>query len=517
MHARWGGPSPWAARGVVGPVAVALCFLLLVGTGARVVGQKLDKAARAWLQQYRLLVLPDEVKALEQIKDPADIAEFDRIFWARRNPAPAGSENPYKVGIDKARAAADARFSDAGRKGSETGCGQVFMLLGNPDEVLGLEIRTTFDDRPARGEEAWRRPESAGRNATKDGARRPETWTYKSNTQRTFKMPRGDLRLQFDSGCEFEEGARVMDELSQVAARLVVHPEVQYEFASNGRLRPLAAASPRPSTAAVLLDQPRSDFPLAFEVTLQMPGAKGGYSAGILRGEAGALSAQQVTVGKRVVLNVAARAIPSSGTPIDIPERRVDAVAGADGSFQTSYGLVLPPGSYGVSLAVVEPAGGRGAVAKVAIDVPNYSSGAFIVSPLMVLAGSDSLGIAEGVDPFAGFIASGEHHFPRPGNVLAPSDTLRLLALVHNAAVSPDTRKASLRVAFSVLKDGKLVAKGSEQSFDTAGAAASVGPIALTGFTPGQYVAHVEIHDDVAGTHLVRETPFVVSASGPGR
>jgi hypothetical protein len=267
----------------------------------------------------------------------------------------------------------------------------------------------------------------------------------------------------------------------------------------------------------VLLDQPRSDFPLIFEVKLQMPGQNGGYSAGILRGEAGALPVQHVTVGKSVVVNVVARAVPSSGSPIDMPERRVDAVAGADGSFQTSYGLVLPPGNYDVSLAVVEPAGGRGAVAKVAIDVPNYSSGEMIVSPLMVLAGSDSLGIAEGVDPFAAFIASGEHLFPRPGDVLATADTLRLLTLIHNAAISPDTKKASLRVAFTVLKDGKLFAKGSEQAFDTAGATASVGPIPLTGFAPGQYVAHVEINDDVARTHLVRETPFVVSASGPGR
>jgi GWxTD domain-containing protein len=516
MHAR---PelSLWAARGVARPAAVALFGLLIIGTAAPSAGQKLDKAAQTWLKQYRMLVLPDEVKVLEQIRDPADIAEFDRVFWARRNPAPAGSENPYKTAIDKARATADARFSDPGRKGSQTGCGQVFMLLGDPDEVLGLEIRTTFEDRPVRGADAWRRPEPAGRNATRDGARRPEIWTYKSNAERTFKMPRGDLRLQFDSGCEFEEGARVMDELSQVAARLVVHPEVQYEFVANGRLRPLAAAIPPPSKAAVLLDQPRSDFPLIFEVKLQMPGQNGGYSAGILRGEAGALPAQQVTAGKSVVVNVVARAVPPSGSPIDIPERRVDAVAGADGSFQTSYGLVLSPGTYDVSLAVVEPAGGRGAVAKVAIDVPNYSSGEMIVSPLMALAGSDSLGIAEGVDPFAAFIASGEHLFPRPGNVLAPTDTLRLLTLIHNAAVSPETKKASLRVAFTVLKDGKLFAKGSEQAFDTAGAAASVGPIPLTGFTPGQYVAHVEINDDVARTHLVRETPFVVSASGPGR
>ena len=125
----------------------------------------------------------------------------------------------------------------------------------------------------------------------------------------------------------------------------------------------------------------------------------------------------------------------------------------------------------------------------------------------------DSLAPAD-IDPYAAFITAGEHLFPRAGNVLATSDALRLLVLVQGAAVAPGTGKASLRARFTVSKDGKLVARGSEQAFEAAAAAPSVGPIALAPFAPGRYVARVEVDDDVAGTHLSRETAFEVKAPG---
>jgi GWxTD domain-containing protein len=464
-----------------------------------------------------MLALPDEVKVLQQIKDPADIAEFERVFWARRNPAPAGPENPYKVAIDKARATADERFSDTGRKGSLTGCGQVFMLLGDPDEVVGTEIRTTFEDRPVRGADAWRRPEPAGRNATRDGARRPETWTYKSRPERAFKMPGGDLRLQFDSGCEFEEGARVMDELGRMAAQPVLHPEVQYEFQPNGRLRPLAAAvpPPSPSKAAVLLDQPRSDFAAEFEMKVQMPGQGGCYTAGVLRGGAGALPPSPA--GQPAPLRAVARATPEAGDRVAFAEREVFALVQPDGSFVTSYGFTLPPGRYSISIGLLEPASGRSTVATGTVETPDYAGKALVVGPLVVASGAEAAATSSAADPYAAFAIGGERLVPRPGNVLSQAESLRLLVLVHNAALDPSTLKASLRVAFSVLQDGKLVAKGKEQYFDTPGAAPEVGPIALTPFAPGRYLARVEITDEVAKTVVVRETPFEVRPPDPAR
>jgi hypothetical protein len=96
-------------------------------------------------------------------------------------------------------------------------------------------------------------------------------------------------------------------------------------------------------------------------------------------------------------------------------------------------------------------------------------------------------------------------------------DSLKLLVLVHNATIDPSSSRASLRAAFSVLQDGKVVAKSKDQIFDTAGAAPSVGPIALTPFAPGRYLARVEITDEISKIVIVRETPFEVTAPTPGR
>ena len=507
-------------RGVIGSVGVALVVLAAV-TGP-VVAQKLDKPRQAWLAKFRLLLVPEELTVLQQLEGSTDLEEFERIFWARRSPDPMQKDSPVKAAVTQARAIADQRFGESGKKGSETGCGQVFLLLGNADEVTGRNLRNTFGNRPEGGGNAKKDTppndriirDSAYSGAAKDGALRAEAWVYKGRPDRVFEMPGGDLRLQFDDGCEFAEGGRIMDEMSRVAAHRILHPEIRYEFAANGRLRPLSSIVTTSSSAAALLDEPRADFALAFEVKLQVPAAAGSYSAGILRGEPGAIAPAQIAPGRPVALDVAARAVPTSGNPVAVPGRRVQAVAWPDGSFLTSFGLALPPGTYTVAVAVVEPASGRAAVARVPLDVPDYAKGPLAIGPLMVLTESDKLGAAEQIDPYSAFIVGSEHLYARPGNVLTPADSLRLLLLIQNAAVSPETKKASLRAMFTVLKDGRPVAKGSEQVFETPGAAASVGPIPLTDFAAGQYLARVEVNDDVAKTRVVRETPFTVKPPG---
>lgn len=473
----------------------AAAFICLACAGAAW-AQRLDKPRQAWLAGVRLLVLPDEVEVLRQLSHPDDLAEFERIFWTRRSPDASATDNPVKAALDKARQVADVRFGDTGRKGSETDCGQVFMLMGPADEITGREIRSTFQTR-------------AG-NATRDGARRPELWVYKSSPSRSFKMPGGDLRLQFDDGCESDAGTRVTAELARIAATRVLHPEIRYEFAPNGRLRPLAVAGPRP-TGPSWFDLPSADFPLAYDVALQTPGVAGAYSAGILSSGPDVVPSAPPQAGKPLALRVRARAVPQSGSSIDLPERDLAAVVRADGSFLTSYGLLLPPGHYDVKIGVRLPESGKAAFTTVSLDAPDYASKELVVGTLAVLAAApDGLGATEGVDPYAAFITAGEHLYPRVGNRLTTSDSLRLLVLVHGAALAGDGKKAALRARFSVSKDGKLVARGSEQAFDTASAAPSVGPIALAPFGPGRYLARVEIDDDVAGVHLAREATFEI-------
>ena len=67
-----------------------------------------------------------------------------------------------------------------------------------------------------------------------------------------------------------------------------------------------------------------------------------------------------------------------------------------------------------------------------------------------------------------------------------------------------------MRATFSILKDGKPVAKGEDQVFDTEIAVASVGPIPLKGYAVGRYLVRLEGKDGVAGTSTVQEQPFEI-------
>src|SRR5437762_1493012 len=110
-------------------LAVALVSLAPVSVRA----DKLDKDDKRWLDEVRPLMLPDEEKTFRDLKDKADRVEFQKIFWARRDPNLDTAENEYKAEYDAKRAEADRQFKVGSQAGSLTDCGRVYILLGKPD------------------------------------------------------------------------------------------------------------------------------------------------------------------------------------------------------------------------------------------------------------------------------------------------------------------------------------------------------------------------------------------------
>jgi GWxTD domain-containing protein len=159
------------------------------------------------LRDVRLLVLPEEDALYAQLKDPADRAEFERIFWARRDLDPTTPANELQSAVARARTNADALFTRPGLKGADTDCGQLFVLLGEPPEVVGREATVHFD-----AAQALR------------GARRPEIWIYRSRPGDAVTFTGGELRVSLDEECRFAEGARVREDLLRVARSRVVIP-----------------------------------------------------------------------------------------------------------------------------------------------------------------------------------------------------------------------------------------------------------------------------------------------------
>jgi hypothetical protein len=182
----------------------------------------------------------------------------------------------------------------------------------------------------------------------------------------------------------------------------------------------------------------------------------------------------------------------------------------ADGSAVASWSLPLKPGRQQLTVAAQLPETGTGAAATIDVDVPDFGGAALAASP--IVAYPDELAVAGGDarDPWAAMQLGSRRIRPRFGNVFQPSDSLVLVATLHGAKVDAATGKAALRVRFSILKDGKPVARGAEDVFATADAVASVGPIPLSGYAPGSYVATLDVTDGVGGQTLRRETPIEI-------
>src|SRR4026209_1960578 len=99
-------------------LALALAVLSLAPAAAR--ADKLDKEDKKWLDEVRPLMLPDEEKTFRDLKDKGDRAEFQKIFWARRDPALDTPDNEYQAAYNTERAEVDRQFRVAGQSGSLT-------------------------------------------------------------------------------------------------------------------------------------------------------------------------------------------------------------------------------------------------------------------------------------------------------------------------------------------------------------------------------------------------------------
>ena len=444
---------------------------------------ELDKKSKEWLEEVRLLLLPEEKELFSRL-DPADREEFRRLFWARRSADPRSAAALGPDTYRKLRAQSDARYSYSRQKGSRTGCGQVLALLGEPDERIGRELKIRFDSR----------------EPMEKGALQPETWVYKSRGDRTFKLPGAELRLEFDDTCRFVESAPVAEELRRAAQALVLHPEVAYDLGPAGRLVALREALAAASPAQALLAKTSTDFPLEVELKLLLRDASGaGFAAGLARGRPGPGAP------KAPVL-VAAEARDGSGSVAARFERRVTLAQEGDGVV-AGWGLSLPAGRYEVRVGL--GAGTAASVAATTLEVPRFEGSGLVVTPLFLATEAASPPPGASGDPYAPFVIGASRLVPRFGNVFSARDALQVVAVLYGGTADPTTGKAALRTRYVFLKDGKPVAR-DEQVLATPSAVASVGPVPLGDFAPGPYVVRLEVTDEPARRTETREAPFEI-------
>ena len=162
-------------------LGLASCLIVLLASPA---SASIDKNARKWLDEVRPIILPEEEKAYKGLKNNSDAPEFQKIFWARRDPDLDTPENEYRTEYLKAVAEADARFKAGGRPGSLTDCGRIYILLGPPDDVKKEPSATAV-------------------------FRTPEIWTYRDRPGMSFTD--GSMDAGLDGACMLPQGNRLGD------------------------------------------------------------------------------------------------------------------------------------------------------------------------------------------------------------------------------------------------------------------------------------------------------------------
>ncbi|HEY3120522.1 MAG TPA: GWxTD domain-containing protein [Vicinamibacteria bacterium] len=465
-------------------------FLLAAAAPA---ADKLDKDSKKWLDEVGPIMLPQEERIFRDLKKE-DRAEFQKIFWARRDPSPETPENEFQAEYQKARAEADRRFSVPGRTGSTTDCGRLFILLGEPASI--------------------KRQPSEG--STSPGGRDPEVWTYRDRPRVTFSG--GEAQFAFDADCQMPQGARSGEQLVRLAETRVTQPQLDYRLEA-GRLVKLEdlhkqgamqGGGKLDAGAAALLKAPRQDFPLASQANYLKTQEGSTVVLGLARADNPAVTVEETAGRKRAPVIVVAQATDESGRVVAVTQQESTPEIAADGSLVVSYRLVLPPGKYTVHAGILDPKTQKASLTSSTLDVPNLDRGELSIAPLLMVEHVDPVETPDPKDAYAAFALGKSRIVPHFGTVLAATDSPSFFYQFYDPKVDDATGKRSAIAKLTILKDGKPVASAADDPFDQPFGTNVVGPVPLAKFGPGKYVAQLKVRDTVAGKDYVQELTFEV-------
>lgn len=470
------------------PARPKSCFLVLglcLASPGAARAQKLDKEDKAFLDNVRPILLSEEEKTFRGLKQKADRTEFQKIFWARRDPDLGTPQNEYQLEYQAAKAEVDRQIRIPGRDGSDTDCGRVYILLGKPDEV---------------------QKDSAGE---RPGLRQPETWTYRDRPGQTFQG--GKALISFDEECRAPLG--MADQLKRVAEARIVHPNIDYRV-KDGRLTKLADLLPKPSPAQALLKDPRQDFPVSAQVSYLKVQDGGTALLGLVGGDASGLTVTEAGGKKVAKVVVAAQAVAEDGKVAAFAEEPRTAEVADDGSFVASFRMGLKPGKYTLKAGALDEKTGKGSLATTPVEVPDLNTGTLSMASLMIVQGVDELpenAPENSQDPYGAFLLGRVRLVPYFGGALSTKDTPSFFYQFYDLKLDPLTGKYSGLASLSVLKDGKtVVAKAPDAPFEQAVGGTMVGPVPLEKYDPGRYVVQLKVTDKVAGIEKVQEVPFEI-------
>lgn len=149
-------------------IRLSVCVLLLLSVAAPGFAALSKEYADFPKGPYQNLLTNDERKKFAAIATDDQARQFIDLFWARRDPTPSTPVNEYRDLIQQRVQFADAQWTTAKVKGSETDRGKVFILLGSPTRRgttgnPGGDLNTGRGTDPSAGDDISYNPKAGAR------------------------------------------------------------------------------------------------------------------------------------------------------------------------------------------------------------------------------------------------------------------------------------------------------------------------------------------------------------------
>jgi GWxTD domain-containing protein len=496
-------------------LTLLLAIVLLLATApATQAAEKLSNEDKLWLEQeVAALITPEETEVFKDI-DSQDRELFKVIFWARRDPDPSTAVNEFRNAFETAGEIADRQLTAPGRKGSTTGMGQVFVLLGNPDhhdqgndpsdpgsreDALPpvAPVREETDSNPGAFSDT-EFDELGESNATPI-----MTWTYNPNPSLGF--PEGlsiRFRMMPEFGYRMIRTEEVEEALERVKTIFISNSSLTYARDEEGRLiKPggnVDPDSPTSQVLAVLRDTKVTSADLPFETTIAYFRSDRGMVYIPMLFELSDDLTQATFFGLFT---------DPDGESLQQFEEEAKPARVSDGRTLYEIPTQLPPGRYKLYLGVRDNQSAAVGTQILDIDVPDYSSGKLVISSVVVYSEGRTVREPAGTPGHA--FQFGSVKF-RPSRTFTRKDTLGFFYFVYGLGFDAGG-KPNVTGQCIFYRNGEVAGQTKEERLVTeADHAVGNAEIPLTGFEPGKYRMEVRVTDRVAGQITITDVEFVL-------
>jgi GWxTD domain-containing protein len=484
---------------VLGLILVVCCAGPAVAAPAS--GEPLTDQLQMFIQdEVRYIISDDEQAEWDGLTTNAEREEFAKRFWAKRDPDPSTPENEYRQEHHRRMAACKGLFRGEGRPGWLTDRGRIYIIFGPPDEVR--------EEGPGNVMSGGSRLTAGGSQITPDATHGRIVWTYRApdnpylgpNTQIVFTGTPGGryvLDSEVNAGAEAafftsQLGRTTRDDAIQQPKTLEDVKTIPKQQLSGptDTLHADLLAGKRPQGAQVIALE-ASYFPVG-EPQLYVP----------VRFRIGSAPVQQA-------MSLEARLY--ADPPGDTPVKRLEAPLEPGGDTIHSFGFMLDPGRYRLSVSCQNGEGGVAAAGTAAFEVPDVNAGGLMTSSVLLATSARprESGVVDFDNIHNGLQLGNFILQAALGNAVKQGSAHPYIIYLVSGASPNDAGALDLGLNYRILRaeDGELVRTFPEQSRDQSFVAHA---LPVTDLPADAYRLELTVKDKNSAQEFSREVAFRV-------